>query len=1754
MSNDINYQLILIKLEEKLKKYRRWNDTVKVRLLNTDIQQLKAYLAGNRVTPPNLSRWIRLEDYLRSVQAQEQFENQPAARPSVDEKESLQQPLGGNAVQAESTVETSDAEPEIAPVVSPADLRAATLLDWQSVSEDIPSEIRRVVQPEELDETQGDLNADSLGEASGQTASQPVVEEEPARVFDQVEEKSEPTGVVAVVMEEVPAAEQFAEAEIVEEAANIGEAAAEPKAAVNLVETEKPYSTPEELQEPGSIGEMDRQAMDLQLEIEPTLEPTYSNLAEPSIEESTSIMPSEAELKKEAEYSGRFDERFQEEIRRIDELMSGSDEGLSEALGICDRLLSLEGLSEAAHLQLAGQKREVEVERDRRYATWMENGRAARKATDLDEARKAFSAAYFLTRSEEASNALKELNRQMDRKGNDAAIRALEYELTIRTDIERLEKAVRDAEASWVNGQLPDQLVEPMRKAREAFNNLRAQMGQITTSASLGDLSAAKDAVTKIENLMYGEVKHETFFDPVRGPISIQEALSDANHRWGDRSREFVDDTHAKLQKSLEDRPDQPEIAESILNLRLFVNGDPAKPQPIHPSVIADLEVDKKNIEEKLAQKRQAQQKMVNAGMAANPVEGYRLLLDAQDDFPHLSGLDQRLARGWQQALDYLLSRIREKIITATWEKDHFNFPAAKQALGEAQGLIASWPGKDQPEELKNQSQSGTALVAEITADEYKFKEFNLRYERVKELEAGGEINTALEQFEALLEDEEYSSDARYMQYARQDLRALNKKLNASKSAADKLELARKAEQEQDWQEVYDLTEGLPDDEARNLHSIAADELDIIEASRLLHEDQVAKAKKQLDALVNRRPVLRERLQPALERIRLAVEATPALQPFYDQAERDARKKGVTEQAGALRKFRHLGGKPLEVEHVPPTWPIYQLSLLTATAREHAILLADQMRAEFLNGLMEFATQYRGSQVELDSQALRVRAEQARALREALLLQTEEERAAARWIELKHGMSEAAAIGNAGAWDKAVEMWEELDLIYPLTPLVQEGLKRAFIQQALLRMNGHLDQGKPDEALAVLQAAQQRTELIESVEIKFGLALVYERLKNFVKAQEVLKTIRSQDAGIRQQVEERAAHLKREAIIHAAIEQADELETQLKTCGVKGAVRRKLVRGALEALKKALDAGNGKRSQRLEERFTGLYRGEEARLLQTINDEIAKNTAEGNLDALLAIVDLEQLEDLKGIPAGQKNSRRKLVALKGALEKLVNYLVRETKKLDPDDLDFVDEAAQPLYEKARDAYSKLQIVRDYSQDTRLGERITKLSSLIDHLERLLKLDEDEQGKTDSWQDAVLEDGRNSTIWHNALSTNDFSQLDRIQRNLEGMLVHQVREVKAFIAKLADVKHTAEHLNNGIMDIRLQYREETFPTVIEKIVTLRDLHSMEDAYDLRVLNDTLYSQLYDWVSSRLSVYTFDNGEVKEWENVRLDAEKREENLSNWDGWMKLLCSYVGRAKAAKEFADQFENELPWLNAQAIVDMAADCGTLPANAKIWLPNLLALQSESKTIAVVNPAGESYQAEFILGDKMPLTYQMWAWVAALKHVGIAWLLLEGGPARFAELQDAMGKIEAAAKAAAEVCEPNRKNGTVNPDLPEALQAELRQSLETYPVLSKKAAEISRNALALRENLRQLHAECLTAVQNIYDQINARDAYPLPGDFVKFQKAKDKGGFEIRLQQARQIGPANIDEARTYWINKKWLEKKNKPTPWYQKLLGGN
>lgn len=1481
-----------------------------------------------------------------------------------------------------------------------------------------------------------------------------------------------------------------------------------------------------------------------------------SDESRPALEEYTEqSIPVEDEI--EEFYNARSFERFQEEIHTIEKLIAGSDEELVRAVVAFKNLTNMEGdLNEAERLQLGSMYREAIEERDRRYNTWMEKGRNARKEGDLDLAQQAFTAAYTLIHIDEALNALAELNRQADRKTNEAALGLLGYELANRTDLGKLEKALREAETLSVAGQLPDRLVEPMNKAREYFDDKRLQMSNITTAAVIGDLTAAHNAIIRIQHLMEEE-KQEDFFDRLRGYVPISDALQEANRFWEDRSREFVADTHTKVEKWLNDRPDQPEIAESILLTRLYIGSDPTQPQPIHQSVIDDLNADKQKIDLLLTKKHEAQVEVDKAGMAVDPIQAYQCYIKASDKFSCLPGLLNKLDRARPQALNYLLTLVKEKFTSAEWEKDHFYFENAQQALQNAHQKIILWPDDERPRELEKQRAVCEDLALVIREDEQKFEEFTRRLEEVKRLEQKDEIDKALEMLENLLEDEAYSSDERYKQYTQQDLRALNKKLTATKSVGEKLELARKAVQEQNWEKVRDITQGLADKDARAFYHMSLDELRIQEALEWLRQDYVRKAKEILDPLIKRRPNLHERLVDVIDIIDKAVKATPQFQPFYDQAVQEAKKQGVAEQAEALRLFRYLSGKPLDDESAQPTWPLYMLSLLTAPAREEALALAERMRTTVLADLLVCFKRCQLEQINPNPQKSAILAAQVRALREAFLLQSEEERMAARWIELLHGVAEAKVIAEAGFWDKAVTMWEELDLIYPLALDVQDGLKQAYIQQALQQMRKHMDQNRFHEALKVLQDAQQRAELIDSTEIKFGLSEVYERLQQFEKAKSVLKTVQSQnDTEIEKARNDRIEYLIREEKIQKALVVVDDLKKRAASGTVKEAERRKLMRGALEVLKNTLAGENGIRSQRLETQYNELYHIEEILLLENIDEEQAKHTPEGNLRALLSIVDLEQLENLEGSAKNKKKSRKKLANFKSTLGNLVKYLSREARKLDPnpDNYDFVDESAVHLFEKVIDYRSKFQIVKDYCEDQQIVTYVMRLSTIASNLSWLLKRDEESMSQIDAGQDAVLDGGKHSRAWNNAVVTNDFTILERTVCTLEEKQLQRVAEVREFTQKLAEVKRVVVHLNDIIADIRILYREEKFPEVIKRIETARDRNLLEDALNFVVVDDILYQEIYNWIASRLMVSGYNEEDrIFGWEDVRRDAEKREDNFEIWKTWTGNVQIAVDQAKAALLVAEQFDRELPWYNAQPVIDMAVKQSVLADNSGRWLYRLLEVQNEMVSLDVHNPAGETFSAEFIGGDNIPLTYRLWSWIDTVKYAGIAWLMLEGGPAHYSEMVKIIEKIGAAATKASKETTPNRMDGKESMFLGEVIEMELQQDLEAFPVLSKKAANHRENGLVGCGNFHQLFLTTRQKLQNIHTHIETLQGYPQAGEFITLQRQRAWDRFEKRLQQARQIGPASANEAKYYRIAKRTFEDQgNKKPGWLSRIFG--
>jgi DNA-binding CsgD family transcriptional regulator len=123
-----------------------------------------------------------------------------------------------------------------------------------------------------------------------------------------------------------------------------------------------------------------------------------------------------------------------------------------------------------------------------------------------------------------------------------------------RKDLEYLSKSVRNGEALYAEGKLPEDLIDLLYSARRAFDEIRQRHGQTTSKSRVGDLQSRKEAVEEIEK---GIINGELFFyDATLATIvPIDIVLRDANDSYRRASEHTAQQEIDTVEKVLYNHP-----------------------------------------------------------------------------------------------------------------------------------------------------------------------------------------------------------------------------------------------------------------------------------------------------------------------------------------------------------------------------------------------------------------------------------------------------------------------------------------------------------------------------------------------------------------------------------------------------------------------------------------------------------------------------------------------------------------------------------------------------------------------------------------------------------------------------------------------------------------------------------------------------------------------------------------------------------------------------------------------------------------------------------------------------------------------------------------------------------------------------------------------------------------------------------------------------------------------------------------------
>ncbi len=1237
-------------------------------------------------------------------------------------------------------------------------------------------------------------------------------------------------------------------------------------------------------------------------------EPSESQVSEDALPEkdlTADLQPEPEELPDELlEEETPEQQQIRREVRLLrEDIESGR---FSQAVGRGHALKSRPEITPELKEQVEALLERAIQELNKEIASWLAKGDQALEAGDEEIAREAYNTVLreLDPDHEYARSALFKLDRVASAQLTEAQLRRLRAGLQERKNIRQLGEAVYQAEALRAEGQLPDELVELLGNARPVYDQLRQQHGQETTAMRYDDLHGRRLAVDSIRKRVMADEKE--IFDPIINKFRPSvEVLAEATELLEQHSNATAQYEIDRVRAAL---PAYPLWARERL--------DKALEQPFSEHHARKLETLRLEVDQWAEKKRQAEGLLAQAEASSDPLEKLGYVLRAEKAFPYLEGLESKedelaplVVQALQTAGNWLASRMVFNRDQARLHLSLGEYAEARQRLVEAENDLHRWPPVSKPENILALEVEYVALHREIDTDETNYKEFTRQAAEIRRLALSPDTRAA-----GMDLYRQVRSDERYQKYS--ELRVLTSEMDQYADIGDLLRELDDVYKIQDWGRVQELATkikatGKAGQFAGHVDDLLAEadlEIEIARAKDFLENDEVVKANAILDKRIRTEPsqakraALEERLKPERDKIRQCIQNNKEFQPLYDRAYQLSQKRGIAERLLALRLFRYVGGS--EVPDPDTDWPEYKLSLRTTDARREARRVADGLRQDLLPGLI--LAYQRREKVSGDELAT-----QARSLRQAGLLESEEERAAARWAEVTWESQRARSKENLGDWDSAVQIWSELDRLYPFLPEVERGLHRARIQQVISQAEGLLINDQGEQALALLRSAQQEPSLGRSWQIALTLADVHSRRGDFVQAYRSLSDAErlvelqgevpdgdTTPAKNRELLAKKRKEIEREKEIQEIIARSkNEWQSEASNA-----------REALRLLQSALNKPPTNDSRRLRELRDQIYTKSEESLLKTARLEKAKGTDDGKIQAVAALVDLRELENIVKRPEKERRSAAELDSLRAELAPAARAVMEKAKDFDPANLPLQQALSEAdiLMGRLQSFASVIPLFKEELSDAQenLEKRRNEVTKFYERLHRLQTL---------------LEEANHSNLWEDALRSDNFDLLEQYYRQIQYLDLGGMLEVQGYGMRIQEWKELHMRLTQEIAKVKRIFEvDENFEAVVMNIRRARVRYDVRlDNQPWRQVGQKEYEKIFYTIGNKLVIADIHGSAQKPylqgWDEVEQAAIERGEELSAWEAWRARVEQVGSQVYNCQEKVAQHSTNTP-LKAQ------------------------------------------------------------------------------------------------------------------------------------------------------------------------------------------------------------------------------------------------
>ena len=1123
--------------------------------------------------------------------------------------------------------------------------------------------------------------------------------------------------------------------------------------------------------------------------------------------------------------------------------------------------------------------------------------------------------------------AILEIDRAIAAQSGDADINRLSRDLGERNDMEKLSRAVRDAEVREDEGRLPPNLEARLHEARRHWDESRRQQGEMTTFARFGDLKARREAVRRIADEMTKFGRTMVFDAGRQEYMTAGEALREAQQYYIQKSEELAN-YELNLVKGM--LPAHPEAAQR--HLEELLKTRPPEEDEVGEQYVRDFAPETVNsllrpklteVGEMVAQLKLAEAEVAKADAAAtaDEVTVLRLLLSAYRFYPGMLGLQTRLELARNSGSRRLATQMQSFHNAARAALDAERFDEALAELQKADETTNAWPESELPLNLLQMKATGETLRKNVEAHRQLRADFNRLATQVR-----ANVVDPNERIQGMEMFQQVDGDPRFAPL-QADLIELRVFVNQHKGTGEQLAEVMRFARDENWAEVQRLAKvihesgkaGERTDEVERLMQQATRELDFAAALDHLAARRVPEARERFNApwrRVTKGPALDElnaMLEERFKEEKAQIDAAKddeTMPPLYEKAVGLAAQADPAKKFAALRLFRHVAG---DVGQTPDEdWPPYALSLVTGRAISQAAELRTTLRESLLEKVAQAADKVRLGATGAGTADISLAADYAYLLRDGALLDTPDEKANADELILFQGTADARNKEANGEWAEAVALWQQLDADFPRR--VVEETRRARIQLALRAADGHIRKGEYQAAQEVIDAALAARGIGESWELYLKHADICAAQGNFEDAgravrrvEDLLPTDDKRRDLVDSQVKAKQAWLQREQII---------VEAEKRATTERGNGRYK---EALTAISNALGTSEAADSRRLAQLRVAIYNEGSAKLLAEAQDHLAAASQDSKTRAVVLLAELGEVERLAGVAENERRAAVELKPLEAEFDPIIRATLFEAANFAPQ--------AHPLEQaiaRATDLSTRLQTF------LRVAPALTvQLGTLKDDLERegprmsgtvdQLLLLRTLLDKVNDRNQAGKIDEQALALWNGAISSGNFAQLETQRGLIGGTGLGQSPDAIAFQLRLdewkeirttlmAHIAAISQNFSGGIELPRADGRAdivENFGQVLTILRTLKHLPpTRSDGRTLWLqLGQEDYARIHKLMDALVVVPdVFEGQTLRGWDHVEEAAAIRLDEVNAWTTWEYAYSNHMKRAEALRIAAE------------------------------------------------------------------------------------------------------------------------------------------------------------------------------------------------------------------------------------------------------------